>query len=195
LRESISSSKPTSEGGRQRLRRSAVNNCWIKVTITYGKPKYETQGWWYAPSEEVLGRECKSCSVFYELAEFAGTKRRKESPGQCRKCQPKEGQIDTPSARRKKKNASHKRVPVMTDESTLRRSERARAQERVEYREGSVECDAQSDSDHTKSNEPLSYGLKLRVADPRYITKSEDRNRGDIILTRYNPYLNRLESS
>jgi hypothetical protein len=38
------------------------------------KPKYETQGWWYAPSEEVLGRECKSCSAFYDLAEFAGTK-------------------------------------------------------------------------------------------------------------------------
>ena len=50
------------------------------------KPKYETQGWRYAPSEEVLGRECKSCSVFYELAGFAGTKRRKESLGQCRKC-------------------------------------------------------------------------------------------------------------
>ena len=71
----------------------------------------------------------------------------------------------------------------MTDESTLRRSERAKARERVEYREGSVECDAQSDSDDTKSNEPLSYGLKLRAADPRYITKSEDCNRGDIILT------------
>ena len=78
----------------------------------------------------------------------------------------------------------------MTDEGTLRRSERARARERVEYWEGSMGCDAQSDSDDTKSNEPLSYGLKLRAADPRYITKSEDCNRGDIILT-----LNRLGSS
>jgi hypothetical protein len=47
-----------------------------------------------------------------------------------------------------------------------------------------VECDAQSDSDDTKGNEPPSSGLKLRAADPRYITKSEDCNRGDIILTR-----------
>jgi hypothetical protein len=45
------------------------------------KPKYKTQGWWYAPSEEVLGRVCKSCSVFYEFAEFVGSKRRKESLG------------------------------------------------------------------------------------------------------------------
>ena len=27
------------------------------------------------------------------------------------------------------------------------------------------------------------YGLKLRVADPRYITHNDDRNRGDILLT------------
>jgi len=154
------------------------------------KPKYETQGRWYAPSEEVLGRECKSCSVFYELAKFAGTKRRKESLEQCRKCQSKEGQTDAPSARRKKKNASHKRVAVMTDEGTLRRLERARARECVEYGESSMECDTQSDSDDNKSSEPLSHGLKLRAADPRYITKSEDCNMGDIILT-----LNRLGSS
>jgi hypothetical protein len=107
---------------------------------------------------------CKSCSVFYELAGFAGSKRRKKSLGQCRKCQAKEGQTDAPSARSKKKNASHKRVAVMTDEGTLRRSERARARERVEYRESSMECDTQSDSDDNKSSEPLSHGLKLRAA-------------------------------
>jgi hypothetical protein len=59
----------------------------------------------------------------------------------------------------------------MNDENTFRRSERVRGQERVEYREGSVEYDAQSDSDDTKGNEPLSYGLKLRAADPQYITE------------------------
>ncbi len=46
-----------------------------------------------------------------------------------------------------------------------------------------MKCDAQSDSDDTKNNDPLSYGLKLRAVDPRYITKSEDCNTGDIILT------------
>ena len=47
-----------------------------------------------------------------------------------------------------------------------------------------MECDTQSDSDDNKSSEPLSHRLKLRAADPRYITKSEDCNRGDIILTK-----------
>ena len=30
-------------------------------------PKFETEGWWYAPAEEVLGRTCKSCRTFYEI--------------------------------------------------------------------------------------------------------------------------------
>jgi hypothetical protein len=70
----------------------------------------------------------------------------------------------------------------MIDEA-LRRTERARARERVEYGESFIECDTQSDSDDNKNSEPLSHGLKLRAVDPRYITKSEDCNRGDIMLT------------
>ncbi len=73
------------------------------------KPRYETQGWWYVPAEEILGRECKSCRAFHELAEYAGTKRRKESRGQCRSCQSKERKTDAPSTRRKRKKAAYKR--------------------------------------------------------------------------------------
>jgi hypothetical protein len=148
------------------------------------KPKYETQGWWYVPAEEILGRECKSCRAFHELAEYAGTKRRKESLGQCRNCQSKESQAVAPSTRRKKKKAAYKRVAVMTGDGTPpRRSERTSGRERVDYRESSIECDTQSDSDEEKNSEPLSYRLKLHAADPRYITNSEDCNRGDVILT------------
>jgi hypothetical protein len=39
---------------------------------------------------------------------------------------------------------------VMNGDGTLRRSERARARERVEYTESSMECDTQSDSDEEK---------------------------------------------
>ena len=145
------------------------------------KPRYETQGWWYVPAEEILGRECKSCRAFHELAEYAGTKRRKESLGQCRNCQSKESQADEPSTRRKKKNAAHKRVAVMTGDGTPRRSERPSGRERVDYRESSMECDTQSDSDEEENSEPLSYRLKLHAADPRYMTNSEDCNRGDVI--------------
>ena len=41
----------------------------------------------------------------------------------------------------------------------------------------------QSDSDEEDSSETLSYRLKLRAADPRYITSSEDGKRGDVICT------------
>jgi hypothetical protein len=43
-------------------------------------PKYETEGWWYAPAEEVLGRTCKTCKTFCELTDCKGTKRRSTAP-------------------------------------------------------------------------------------------------------------------
>ena len=142
------------------------------------KPRYETPGWWYVPAEEILGRECKSCKAFHELTEYAGAKRRKEGRGQCRNCQSKESQTDAPSTRRKRKNAKCKRAAVMNGDGKPRRSERTSEREHVDYRESSMECDTQSDSDEEDSSATLSYRLKLRAADPRYITSSEDGNRG-----------------
>ena len=46
-----------------------------------------------------------------------------------------------------------------------------------------MESDTQSDSDEEDSSATLSYRLKLCAADPRYITSSEDGNRGDVICT------------
>jgi hypothetical protein len=101
LRESISSSRPISEGGRQRLGRNDVNNCldkndynlrrallrplWKDVLLVpqawypEHKPRYETQGWWYVPAEEILGREWKSCRAFHELAEYEEQKGEKKT--------------------------------------------------------------------------------------------------------------------
>jgi hypothetical protein len=53
----------------------------------------------------------------------------------------------------------------------------------VDYHEHSWERDIQNDSGHSESNEQLSYGLKMRAADPRYITNGDDSNRGDVLLT------------
>ncbi len=64
-----------------------------------------------------------------------------------------------------------------------RRSERTSGRERVDYRESSMECDTHSDSDEEENSKTLSYRLKLHAADPRYITSSEDCNRGDVIFT------------
>ena len=50
-------------------------------------PKFETEGWWYAPAEEALGRTCKSCRTFYEIENSAGAKRSRKSNVRCPKCQ------------------------------------------------------------------------------------------------------------
>jgi hypothetical protein len=46
-------------------------------------PKFETEGWWYAPAEEVLGRTCKSCRTFYEIENSTGAKRSRKSNVRC----------------------------------------------------------------------------------------------------------------
>jgi hypothetical protein len=52
----------------------------------------------------------------------------------------------------------------------------------VDYHEY-LESEIQSDSDDDVSDEQLFYGLKMRAADPRYITHGDDGNRGEILLT------------
>jgi hypothetical protein len=80
------------------------------------------------------------------------------------------------------KNAPRKRTVLTPGGSTLRRSERVQGQERVNYHE-CVESETRSDSDDDGSDERPFYGLKLRAADPRYITHGDDGNRRDILLT------------
>jgi len=52
----------------------------------------------------------------------------------------------------------------------------------VNYHE-CVESETRSGSDDDGSDGRPFYGLKLRAADPRYITHGDDGNRGDILLT------------
>ena len=62
-------------------------------------------------------------------------------------------------------------------------SDRVQGRGRVDYQEDSLESETQNDSDDNGSNKQLSYGLKLRAADPRYITNGDDSNRGDMLLS------------
>ena len=58
------------------LRKALLSTPWKDVLLIpqawypEDTPKYETQGWWYVPAEEVLGRTCKSCNAFCELVDF-----------------------------------------------------------------------------------------------------------------------------
>ena len=98
----------------------------------------------------------------------------------CYKC--KDDRTGTQSGCGKVKTAPRKRTVLTPGGSTLRRSERAQGQERVNYHE-CLESETRSDSDDDGSDEQPFCGLKLRAADPRYITHGDDDNRGDILLT------------
>ena len=111
-------------------------------------PKYETPGWWYAPAETVLGRTCKSCNAFCELADFTGNKRKKTVPGICFRCKSEDDRTSTQRGCGTTKTAPRKRTALIPEGSTLRRSARAQGQERVNYHE-CVESETQSDSDVT----------------------------------------------
>ena len=50
------------------------------------------------------------------------------------------------------------------------------------YHEDS-ESDGQSDEDDDGRDKQLLYGIRMRAADPRYLTTDDDANRGDILLT------------
>jgi hypothetical protein len=148
------------------------------------QPRYETKGWWYVPVEEVLERACKSCNAFCEIEDFVGAKRRREVSVRCYKCQLEEdSRTNTSRGQEQKKDASCKRDEVTLEGCTLRNSERVKGQERVDYHEHSWERDIQNDRGYSERIEQLSYGLKMRASDPRYITTGDDSNRGDVLLT------------
>ena len=131
-------------------------------------PKYETQGWWYVPAEEVVGRTCKSCNAFCELADFTGNKRKKTVPVICFKCKSEGDRTGTQRRCETTKTAPQKRIALIPDGSTLRRSERVQGQERVKYSEYR-ESETRSDSDDDGSDGRPFYGLKLRAVESQWI--------------------------
>jgi hypothetical protein len=100
------------------LRKELLSTPWKDVLLVpqawYSEHtlKYETKGWWYVPAEAVLGRTCKSCNAFYELADFTGKKRHKTVPVICYKCKFEEDRTATQSGRGKTKTAPRKRTTL-----------------------------------------------------------------------------------
>ena len=101
----------------------------------------------------------------------------------CPKCQSEKDQAKAKGERDKQKNAQHKKAARTRDTSNPRRSERMHGQEQVGYHGSSSESDRpDSDDDHEYDAGPY-YGIRMRAADPRYITEGNDINRGDVLLT------------
>ena len=101
----------------------------------------------------------------------------------CPKCQSEKDQAKATGERGKQKNVQRKKAAGTLDASNPRRSERMRGQERVCHHGSSSESDRlDSDDDHEYDAGPY-YGIRMRAADPRYITEGNDINRGDVLLT------------
>ena len=49
-------------------------------------PLDETPGWWYVPTEAILGRVCKKCNAFRVLSEFTSKGSGRKNKASCRKC-------------------------------------------------------------------------------------------------------------
>ena len=101
----------------------------------------------------------------------------------CIKCQSEKEQVKATGERGKQKNVQRKKAARTLDTSNPRRSERMRGQERVCYHGSSSESDSSDNSDNHEHDAQPCYGIKMRAADPRYITDGDDINRGDVLLT------------
>lgn len=101
----------------------------------------------------------------------------------CPKCRSENDQAGATGERGKQKNAKRKKAAQTPDASNLRRSERVHGQERVYDHGSSSESDSSDNNDNHEYDAQPCYGIKMRAADPRYITDGEDINRGDVLLT------------
>jgi hypothetical protein len=60
-------------------------------------PLDETPGWWYVPTEAILGRVCKKCNAFRVLSEFTSKEWGRKNKASCHKCKPEENYVDRQS--------------------------------------------------------------------------------------------------
>ena len=110
-----------------------------KHTHTHSNTKHTNR-------EEVLGRTCRSCHAFRALEDFTGNKRKKTVPGICIGCKTEDDLASTQRGSGSANMGPRKRIALISEDSTLRRSARAQGLERVSYHEG-AESDTRSDSD------------------------------------------------
>ena len=150
-----------------------IPQTWYPASAT----KFETNGWWYAPAEELWVKLCRGCATWCEEREFTGPN------AKCAMCQltgrnSKRTRYRRHDQRQKRRAtglepASSRENPTRAD---ARHSKRKRPS--VDYAEHSDESmDSVDDQQDQRTR-----GLRLRAADPRYITYATDNDRGDVIL-------------
>jgi len=150
-----------------------IPQTWYPASAT----KFETNGWWYAPAEELWVKLCRGCATWCEEQEFTG------SNVKCSACQLMWRDSKRTRYRRhgqRQKNRAPGNEPASSRENPTRADARHSKRKRpsVDYTEHSDESmDSADDQQDQKT-----WGLRLRAADPRYITHATDNDRGDVIL-------------
>ena len=159
-------------------------------------PKFETPGWWYAPAEEVRMRECRKCSTFWEHEAFTNAEWNRRGRAQCQRCASPESRSSGKRSRpRQGKRGSTKKPghaglakpqltsPDQPDGPPSERRPGLRKRSHVMYEECHASEDENDDEQDDKEGRFKAHdGLRLRAADPRYITHPSDYDRGDILV-------------
>ena len=193
MRENILNLRRMSEDGKWTPGRTALKACCRNLIATCGKssvhtegmvprpnflpipqewyphykPKYETPGWWYVPIEEILGRVCKKCNAFSELADFTkkGTDWDSKNKASCRKCKPEHDRAGRQSGSKKLKISEGegkmitKELAGSTHQRPVKRT--ARWQPAVKY-DIDMKSDGSSDSEESSDDARPSLGVRMR---------------------------------
>jgi hypothetical protein len=120
---------------------------------------YVKTGWWYTPAEEMRCKRCKGCDQVQAQDAFTFDEWKKVTGSKCRKCK---AQPERPRKR-------------VTREGE-RKSVRQRA--KVHYGEKGESDDEMDETEDSREE----AGVRCEAADPRYIGRADDRDRGDIVL-------------
>jgi hypothetical protein len=177
------------------LRRELLEKEDVLLIPHYWYPEHtpldETPGWWYVPTEEILGRVCKKCNAFDDdrvLSEFTSKERGRKNKARCRKCKP-EGSHGGGRSGVKRARTSESEEQMRgrgRHHQEHQCSEQRTRQKRplVNYTDD-MRSDDSSDSEGSRDGEQgqlsqfqKSLGIKMCAADPRYITHEGDSDRG-----------------
>jgi hypothetical protein len=131
-------------------------------------------------AEAIVGRLCKRCNNFSEQAEFTSNEWGMMNKASCRKCQPEERKCTKQSEAKGKKMSEKHRSRVENSPCADSASEQVKRTERIR-RLAKYSFEERSDNSTDSEGEPgqltrfqSTLGIKLRAADPRYITHAGD---------------------
>jgi hypothetical protein len=152
-------------------------------------PIDSTAGWWYVPTEAVIGRLCRRCNTFRDKAEFTSNECGMMNKANCRNCQRKEPKCTKRNEAKRRKMSERQRSMERRSPCADSAKDIVRKSDRIRH-PAKYALEDRSDDNSDSEEEPRQFakfqstlGIKLRAADPRYISHADDYHRGDIVMS------------